>query len=190
MLHKVLLLSSPKEFRISIGAQTYCTASVNKSSAMPGDLVTVTVHANTGYGNVTVAVSPSIEVTKVNETTFTFVMPFTDVVVSASAMQYKTTWVTVNALVLGGNDDTPVTIKYYYEGWEETFTSQSGNGGFWMDTKTKAIVTSTNDMYTMSLEAYTEDIDNRKIDDRTAWFSANGSLHNSKIRLTFIKIDS
>lgn len=84
MLHKALL-SSPKEFRISIGTQTYCTASVNKSSAMPGDLVTVTVRANTGYGNVKVAVSPSVEVTKVNGTTFTFVMPFTDVAVNASA---------------------------------------------------------------------------------------------------------
>ena len=38
MLHKALL-SSPKEFRVSIGTQTYCTASVNKSSAMSGDLV-------------------------------------------------------------------------------------------------------------------------------------------------------
>ena len=84
MLHKALL-SSPKEFRVSIGTQTYCTVSVNKSSAMPGDLVTVTVRSNTGYGNVKVGVSPSVEVTKVSETTFTFVMPFTDVVVSASA---------------------------------------------------------------------------------------------------------
>ena len=84
MLHKALL-SSPKEFRVSIGTQAYCTASVNKSSAMPGDLVTVTVRSNTGYGNVKVGVSPSVEVTKVSETTFTFVMPFTDVVVSASA---------------------------------------------------------------------------------------------------------
>ena len=84
MLHKALL-SSPKEFRVSIGTQTYCTVSVNKSSAMPGDLVTVTVRSNTGYGNVKVAVSPSVEVSKVNETTFTFVMPFTDVAVSASA---------------------------------------------------------------------------------------------------------
>lgn len=84
MLHKALL-SSPKEFRISIGTQTYCTASVNKSRAMPGDLVTVTVRSNTGYGNVKVAVSPSVEVTKVNGTTFTFVMPFTDVAVNASA---------------------------------------------------------------------------------------------------------
>jgi hypothetical protein len=84
MLHKALL-SSPKEFRVSIGTQTYCTASVNKPSAMPGDLVTVTVRSNTGYGNVKVGVSPSVEVTKVSETTFTFVMPFTDVVVSASA---------------------------------------------------------------------------------------------------------
>ena len=84
MLHKALL-SSPKEFRVSIGTQTYCTASVNKSSAMPGDLVTVTVRSNTGYGNVKVAVSTSVEVAKVNETTFMFVMPFTDVVVNASA---------------------------------------------------------------------------------------------------------
>lgn len=84
MLHKALL-SSPKEFRVSIGTQTYCAASVNKSSAMPGDIVTVTVRANTGYGNVKVGVSPSVEVAKVNETTFTFVMPVTDVVVSASA---------------------------------------------------------------------------------------------------------
>ena len=63
MLHKALL-ASPKEFRISIGTQTYCAASVNKSRAMPGDLVTVTVRSNTGYGNVKVAVSPSVEVTK------------------------------------------------------------------------------------------------------------------------------
>lgn len=84
MLHKALL-SSPKEFRVSIGTQTYCTVSVNKSSAMPGDIVTVTVRANAGYGNVKVGVSPSVEVAKVNETTFTFVMPVTDVVVSASA---------------------------------------------------------------------------------------------------------
>lgn len=84
MLNKALL-ASPKEFRVSIGTQTYCTASVNKSSAMPGDLVTVTVRANTGYGNVKVAVSPSVEVTKVNGATFTFVMPFTDVAVNASA---------------------------------------------------------------------------------------------------------
>lgn len=84
MLHKALL-ASPKEFRISIGTQTYCTASVNKSRAMPGDLVTVTVRSNTGYGNVKLAVSPSVEVTKVNGTTFTFVMPFTDVAVNASA---------------------------------------------------------------------------------------------------------
>lgn len=84
MLHKALL-SSPKEFRVSIGTQNYCTASVNKSSVMPGDLVTVTVQAHTGYGNTQVGVSPSVQVTKVNETTFTFVMPFTDVVVSASA---------------------------------------------------------------------------------------------------------
>lgn len=84
MLNKALL-ASPKEFRVSIGTQTYCTASVNKSSAMPGDLVTVTVRSNTGYGNVKVAVSPSVEVTKVNGTTFTFVMPFTDVAVNASA---------------------------------------------------------------------------------------------------------
>lgn len=84
MLHKALL-SSPKEFRISIGTQTYCTASVNKSSAMPGDLVTVTVRSNAGYGNAKVAVSPSIEVITVSGNTFMFVMPFTDVVVSASA---------------------------------------------------------------------------------------------------------
>lgn len=84
MLHKALL-SSPKEFRISIGTQTYCIASVNKSSAMPGDLVTVTVRANAGYGDVKVAVSPSVEVTKVNGTAFAFVMPFTDVAVNASA---------------------------------------------------------------------------------------------------------
>lgn len=84
MLHKPLL-GTPKEFRVSIGTQTYCTASVNKSSAMPGDVVTITTRANTGYGNVQVGISPSIEVTKVNETTFTFVMPYTNVEVSASA---------------------------------------------------------------------------------------------------------
>lgn len=122
MLHKALL-SSPKEFRVSIGTQTYCTASVNKSSAMPGDLVTVTVRANTGYGNVKVAVSPSVEVTKVNGTTFTFVMPFTDVAVnaSASALDFR-----INVSKTGQGTVTVKSLAKYGE--VVTVTASPSNG--------------------------------------------------------------
>lgn len=139
MLHKALL-ASPKEFRVSIGTQTYCTASVNKSSAMPGDLVTVTVRSNTGYGNVKVAVSPSVEVTRVNETTFTFVMPFTDVVVraSASALDFRISVsktgqgiVTVKSLAKYGEAVT-VTVAagedYVFDTISSNDVSLSGSG--------------------------------------------------------------
>ena len=84
MLHKALLTSS-KAFRVSIGSQTNCSVTVNKQSATPGEVVTVTVSSNAGYGNVQVAVSPSASVSKINETTFTFIMPNSDATVSASA---------------------------------------------------------------------------------------------------------
>ena len=84
MLKKSLLCMS-KEFKVSIGAQNSCSASVNKTHAMPGEIITVAVHAHTGHGNTTVSVSPSVHVNKVNESTFTFVMPYQDVVVNASA---------------------------------------------------------------------------------------------------------
>lgn len=84
MLNKALL-ASPKEFRISIGTQTHCSVQLSKTSAMPGDKITVTVNPATGYGNTTVGISTNGSVTKVNNTTFTFIMPFTDVVVNASA---------------------------------------------------------------------------------------------------------
>ena len=122
MLHKALL-ASPKEFRVSIGTQTYCTAGVNKSSAMPGDLVTVTVRSNTGYGNVKVGVSPSVEVTKVSEATFTFVMPFTDVVVSASAsaLDFR-----INVSKTGQGTVTVKSLAKYGEG--VTVTASPSNG--------------------------------------------------------------
>ena len=84
MLNKALL-ASPKEFRISIGTQTHCSVQLSKASAMPGDKITITVNPATGYGNTTVGISTNGSVTKVNNTTFTFIMPFTDVVVNASA---------------------------------------------------------------------------------------------------------
>ena len=84
MLNKALL-ASPKEFKISIGTQTHCSVQLSKISAMPGDKITVTVNPATGYGNITVGISTNGSVTKVNTTTFTFIMPFTDVVVNASA---------------------------------------------------------------------------------------------------------
>ena len=84
MLNKALL-ASPKEFKISIGTQTYCSVQLSKTSAMPGEKITVTVNPATGYGNTTVGISTNGSVTKVNNTTFTFIMPFTDVVVNASA---------------------------------------------------------------------------------------------------------
>ena len=132
MLNKALL-SSPKEFRVSIGTQTYCTASVNKSSAMPGDLVTVTVRSNTGYGNVKVGVSPSVEVAKVNETTFTFVMPVTDVVVSASASVLdfrisvsKTGQGTVTVKSLAKYGEVVTVSAYPSKGYELSSVTASG----------------------------------------------------------------
>lgn len=82
---KKSLLANIKAFKVSIGAQTHCTVSSNKAFASPGEIVTLTVSYPTGYSNATVSVSPSVAVNKVNANTYTFVMPFTDVVVSASA---------------------------------------------------------------------------------------------------------
>ena len=82
---KKSLLANAKTFKVSIGAQTYCTVSSNKAFASPGEIVTLTVSYPTGYSNATVSVSPSAVVNKVNVNTFTFVMPYSDVTVAASA---------------------------------------------------------------------------------------------------------
>lgn len=84
MLKKSLLVNA-KTFKVSIGAQTYCTVSSNKAFASPGEIVTLTVSYPTGYSNATVSVSPSVAVNKVNANTYTFVMPSSDVTVTASA---------------------------------------------------------------------------------------------------------
>ena len=84
MLNKVLL-ATPKEFKISVGSQTYCSVQLSKTSAMPGEKVTFTVTPATGYGNVTAGISTNGSVAKENATTFSFLMPYMDVVVSASA---------------------------------------------------------------------------------------------------------
>lgn len=82
---KKSLLANAKTFKVSIGAQTYCTVSSNKAFASPGEIVTLTVSYPTGYSNATVSVSPSVAVNKVNANTYTFVMPSSDVTVTASA---------------------------------------------------------------------------------------------------------
>ena len=82
---KKSLLANIKAFKVSIGAQTYCTVSSNKAFASPGEIVTLTVSYPTGYSNATVSVSPSVAVSKVNTNTYTFVMPSSDVTITASA---------------------------------------------------------------------------------------------------------
>ena len=84
MLNKALL-GTPKEFKVTIGSQTHCTASTAKTAYMPGDLVTINISYNTGYHNATVATSTGTPVSKVNNNTYTFVMPSSDVTVTASA---------------------------------------------------------------------------------------------------------
>ena len=84
MLNKVLL-ATPKEFKISVGTQTHCSVQLSNTSAMPGEKVTFTVTPATGYGNVTAGMSTNGSIAKENATTFSFVMPYMDVVVSASA---------------------------------------------------------------------------------------------------------
>lgn len=84
MLNKVLL-ATPKEFKISVGTQTHCSVQLSNTSAMPGEKVTFTVTPAAGYGNVTAGISTNGSVAKENATTFSFVMPYMDVVVSASA---------------------------------------------------------------------------------------------------------
>lgn len=82
---KKSLLANAKAFKVSIGSQTYCTVSSNKAFASPGEVVTLTVSYSTGYSNATVSVSPSVVVNKVNANTYTFVMPSSDVMITASA---------------------------------------------------------------------------------------------------------
>lgn len=104
MLNKALL-GTPKEFKVTIGSQTHCTASTAKTAYMPGDLVTINISYNTGYHNATVATSTGTPISKVNNNTYTFVMPSKDVVITASAsvMSFK---ISVNK-----NDGGNVSVK-------------------------------------------------------------------------------
>ena len=109
MLNKALL-GTPKEFKVTIGSQTHCTASTAKTAYMPGDLVTINISYNTGYYNATVATSTGTPVSKVNNNTYTFVMPSKDVVITASANVMSFT-ITVNKNA-GGNVSVKSVANY------------------------------------------------------------------------------
>lgn len=109
MLNKALL-GTPKEFKVTIGSQTHCTASTAKTAYMPGDLVTINISYNTGYHNATVATSTGTPVSKVNNNTYTFVMPSKDVVITASASVMSFT-ITVNKNA-GGNVSVKSVANY------------------------------------------------------------------------------
>ncbi len=84
MLNKALLMP-PILFKISIGNQSHCSIKLSKNFAMSGELITVTVNPDIGYDNTIVGISTNGTVTKVNNTTFTFIMPSENVIVSASS---------------------------------------------------------------------------------------------------------
>ena len=84
MLNKALLMP-PILFKISIGDQSHCSIKLSKNFAMSGELITVTVNPDIGYDNTIVGISTNGTVTKVNNTTFTFIMPSENVIVSASS---------------------------------------------------------------------------------------------------------
>ena len=84
MLNKALLMP-PILFKISIGNQSHCSIKLSKNFAMSGELITVTVNPDIGYDNTIVGISTNGTVTKVNNTTFTFIMPNENVIVSASS---------------------------------------------------------------------------------------------------------
>lgn len=84
MLNKALLMP-PILFKISIGNQSHCSIKLSKNFAMSGELITVTVNPDIGYDNTIVGISTNDTVTKVNNTTFTFIMPSENVIVSASS---------------------------------------------------------------------------------------------------------
>lgn len=109
MLNKALL-GTPKEFKVTIGNQTHCTASTAKTAYMPGDLVTINISYNTGYHNATVATSTGTPVSKINNNTYTFVMPSKDVVITASASVMSFT-ITVNKNA-GGNVSVKSVANY------------------------------------------------------------------------------
>lgn len=75
----------PILFKISIGNQSHCSIKLSKNFAMSGELITVTVNPDIGYDNTIVGISTNGTVTKVNNTTFTFIMPSENVIVSASS---------------------------------------------------------------------------------------------------------
>ena len=86
MLKKLLLcVGGTPTYTISIGTQTNCSVQVDKQEAKEGETVTVTLAWATGFGNVNVFTNPAVTVTKVNDTTYTFLMPGQDVVVGATA---------------------------------------------------------------------------------------------------------
>ena len=102
---KKAILGTPKAFKVSIGSQSHCTASVEKSLYSPGELVTVTIAYNVGHNNAVVGTSTGTPVKKVSDTKYTFLMPNKDVVITASAsvMSFK---ITVNK-----NDGGNVSVK-------------------------------------------------------------------------------
>lgn len=102
---KKAILGTPKAFKVSIGSQAHCTASVEKSLYAPGELVTVTIAYNVGHNNAVVGTSTGTPVKKVSDTKYTFLMPNNDVVITASAsvMSFK---ISVNK-----NDGGNVSVK-------------------------------------------------------------------------------
>lgn len=88
---KKAILGTPKAFKVSIGSQSHCTASVEKSLYSPGELVTVTIAYNVGHNNAVVGTSTGTPVKKISDTKYTFLMPNKDVVITASAsvMSFK-----------------------------------------------------------------------------------------------------
>lgn len=120
---KKAMIASIKEFHISIGSMSNCTVTLSKENATAGEVITVTVHASAGYGNAKVSVTGA-QVTQMNDTTFTFVMPFSDVVVSATASVLEF------AIYVNQSGTGTVSVKQTARYGETVSITVSPGGGF------------------------------------------------------------
>ena len=96
-------VTTPTLYNITLKNVTGVDYKVSKTSAESGETITITINSvDNGYKVEEVSVSGGVTVTKVNDTTYTFLMPAMNVEVSITTSTYEITHtLTVNNLTTG-----------------------------------------------------------------------------------------
>ena len=85
-------VTTPTLYNITLKNVTGVDYKVSKTSAESGETITITINSvDNGYKVEDVSVSGGVTVTKVNDTTYTFLMPAMNVEVSITTSTYEIT---------------------------------------------------------------------------------------------------